>query len=185
MGGGPRDRWRGGRAARELGGLRPHRARHAAAGQERPRRAPVAAREGLRAAGARAHRAGRRGREGRDAARRRRRLRHQAVRVRGAARARRSARAAAALARVARADGGRPRDRSGDARGAARRRAHRADAQGIHGARVSRAPRGPRDEPHAHHRVRVGLSLRSRHEHRGRRDQPPAQEDRRRSTSGS
>ena len=61
----------------------------------------------------------------------------------------------------------------------ARRRAHRAHAEGVHGARVSHAARRPRHEPDADHRVRVGLSLRSRHQHRGRGDQPPAQEDRR------
>ena len=60
----------------------------------------------------------------------------------------------------------------------ARRRADRADAQGIHRARVSHAPRRTRHEPDADHRVRVGVSLRSRHEHRRRRDQPPAQEGR-------
>ena len=113
------------------------------------------------------------------AARRRRRLRHQAVRVRGAARARRGARASPARARVADAERRRSRARPGHARGHARRRADRAHAEGIHGARVSHAARRPRDEPNADHRVRVGLSLRSRHEHRGRRDQPPAQEDRR------
>ena len=69
--------------------------------------------------------------------------------------------------------------RPGHARGAARRRADRAHAEGVHRARVPRPARRARDEPHAHHRVRVGLSLRSRHEHRRRRDQPPAQEDRR------
>ena len=38
-----------------------------------------------------------------------------------------------------------------------------------------------RAQPHADHRVRVGLPLRSRHEHRGRGDQSPAQEARFRS----
>jgi two-component system, OmpR family, sensor kinase len=55
----------------------------------------------------------------------------------------------------------------------------RTDAEGVPRARVPRAPRGPRAEPHADHRVRVGLSLRSGHQHRGRGDQSPAQEDRR------
>ena len=35
---------------------------------------------------------------------------------------------------------------------------------------------GPGDVPHPHHRVRLGLSLRSGHQHRGRGDQPAAQE---------
>ncbi len=60
----------------------------------------------------------------------------------------------------------------------ARRRADRAHAEGIHRARVPDAPRRPRHEPDADHRVRLGLSLRSRHEHRRRGDQPPSQEGR-------
>ena len=52
--------------------------------------------------------------------------------------------------------------------------------EGIHGARVSHAPSRASDEPNPDHRVRVGVSLRPRHEHRRRRDQSPAQEDRRR-----
>jgi two-component system, OmpR family, response regulator len=54
----------------------------------------------------------------------------------------------------------------------------RAHAQGVRGARVSHAARRARDEPDAHHGVRVGLSLRSRHQHRRRGDQSPPQEDR-------
>ena len=57
--------------------------------------------------------------------------------------------------------------------------ADRAHAEGVHGARVPHAPCRARHEPHVDHRVRVGVSLRSRHEHRRRRDQPPAQEGRR------
>ncbi len=38
---------------------------------------------------------------------------------------------------------------------------------------------GPGHVAHADHRVRLGLSLRSRHQHRRRGDQPAAQEDRR------
>ena len=55
-------------------------------------------------------------------------------------------------------------------------RADRPHAQGVHRARVPDAARGPGDVPHADHRVRLGLSLRPRHQHRGRGDQPAAQE---------
>ena len=44
---------------------------------------------------------------------------------------------------------------------------------------------GARHEPHAHHGVCVGLSLRPRHQHRRRGDQAPAQEDRRERTTRS
>ena len=51
---------------------------------------------------------------------------------------------------------------TGHPRGPARGRADRPHAQGVHRARVPDAARGPGDVPHAHHRVRLGLSLRSR-----------------------
>ena len=57
-------------------------------------------------------------------------------------------------------------------------RADRAHAQGIHRARVPHAPCGTGHVPDADHRVRLGLPLRSRHQHRRRGDQPPAQEGR-------
>ena len=127
----------------------------------------------------RADGAGRGGLQGAGAARRRRRLRHQAVRLRGTAGAGGGARPPAQAAA-----------RPGAARSAtssstpATREVRRA------GELIELTPKeytvleylmrhaGRVMSPHADHRVRLGLSLRSRHQHRGRGDQPAAQEDR-------
>ena len=83
-------------------------------------------------------------------------------------------------ARVPGARGRRPRARHRHARGAARRRAIELTPKEYTVLEYLMRHAGPGHEPHADHRVRLGLSLRSRHQHRGRRDQPAAQEGRRR-----
>ena len=157
------DRRRGGRAPRELGGVRSHRPRHAPAGEERARRAAMrCARSGFERpvlvltaqdavdAKVTALRAG-----ADDYVTKPFAFEELLARVEALARRPR------ALASPVLAVGDLELDQATREvrRGGELDRAH---AEGVHGARVSHAPCRPRHEPHADHRVRVGLSLRSR-----------------------